>query len=147
MSVKPYHFHASWWWTRDVSSKTGLRKNSSGKPGSTYSKLLLAEEEVRERFWSNAVGNTCICGTVNCGRRRRLAHEHTNPTPSPGPAPQLAQAIEVLAARSGMKPRTAQIPNDSVTPLSSHGAAEKWIIDKWIHDMPPGMAWKPNTSM
>ncbi len=44
-------------------------------------------------------------------------------------APQLAQAIEVLAAMSGMKPRTAQIPNDSGTGSLPHGAVEKWIHD------------------
>ena len=43
--------------------------------------------------------------------------------------PQLAQAIEVLAAISGMKPRTAQIPNDSGTASVPHGAVEKWIHD------------------
>jgi ATP-binding cassette subfamily B protein len=42
-------------------------------------------------------------------------------------APRLAQAMEVLAARSGMKPRTAQTPNDSGTASLSHGAVEKWI--------------------
>ena len=43
--------------------------------------------------------------------------------------PQLAQAIEVLAAISGMKPRTAQIPNDSGTASVPRGAVEKWIHD------------------
>jgi ATP-binding cassette subfamily B protein len=44
-------------------------------------------------------------------------------------APQLAQAMEAIAAMSGMKPRTGQIPTDSGTASFPQGAVEKWIHD------------------
>jgi ATP-binding cassette subfamily B protein len=44
-------------------------------------------------------------------------------------AARLAQAMEVIGALSGMKPRAAQTPNDSGTASLPHGAVEKWIHD------------------
>ena len=49
-------------------------------------------------------------------------------------APKLAQAMEVLAALSGIKPRTGQIHIEAVTASLPHGAADQWMIEKWIHD-------------
>jgi hypothetical protein len=43
--------------------------------------------------------------------------------------PRLAQAIEVIAALSGVKPRTGQTPNDSGISSLPHGAVERWIHD------------------
>jgi ATP-binding cassette, subfamily B, bacterial len=47
-------------------------------------------------------------------------------------APHLAQAIEAIAAMSGMKPRTAQSPNESGTPALAPGAIGRWIHENAI---------------
>ena len=47
-------------------------------------------------------------------------------------APQLAQAIEAIAAISGMKPRTSQSPNESGATSLPPDAVQKWIRENAI---------------
>jgi ATP-binding cassette, subfamily B, bacterial len=65
------------------------------------------------------------------GKGRRMNNQSDALTWS---APRLAQAMEVLAARSGIKPRSGQIPTDEGTASFPNGAPDNRIIDKWIHD-------------